>query len=328
MLETVGLGSILYTPFHLILIITLCGKVLSPLFHRLGSNKPSDCPSWSRIGVQLLADWPRGASATKLLFSYETTLELVTLKKGRQHHIPGNCAQGSHEHCCKEAWGKELCVNICFCLNVFLPVFLHQLGESLEECCLSFWREDPRTHINERRGSHSWQNNKDLQGALDAQWGLELFMEQQESPTWWAPPDPAFTASPLHVGRASLPTGLTLYGTINEPCWAGDTSLHCWELGLVTRLPSYLPWLSSPVQREGPFQQFAELGCKSKGHIVKCVTSFTPSVTFSGIDWEGSIVLFWDVSPPLALLRCLLKLLWTGMTRFCYSLKMKIPQMK
>lgn len=140
----------------------------------------------------------------------------------------------------KRGWGKELHKHLLLleCARASTPPPIRRAVLKDEECCLGFWKEDPRTCVNERRGSHSWQKNKALSRSPAPRARPELV-------DWAARPLPLGSPNSVAVSCCiledrSLPLWLALYGTINEECsdsrhlsilfraWACDQTIrHC-----------------------------------------------------------------------------------------------------
>ena len=188
-----------------------------------------------------------------------------------------------------------------------------------EECCLGFWASVKKTpgHALMRGGVVTADRKiKVSAGALGSQQTPSLLTEQWETPAYWASPA---GLAPCCISEEHSPwiPWFTLYGTINEQfgnsrrlsvlfsTWPCDQTIrHC----------------SSGSIREMPSQQFVELGCKSKGHSVHCITSFISSVvcvgTKHGFRREGCLTPRWSFS--FVDIRLLIRITLKRGTGFCY----------
>ena len=187
------------------------------------------------------------ASAANLLHSNEEPMEIVlggvdsarrrTGEAASPSDVQGNCAPGVLWVPLRR-WGEERnCVNICFCLSVFLPAPppIRRAVLKNEECCLGFCKEDPRTCINERRGSHSWQKNKGLSRSpgLLASPGACWLSSRRLLPVGL--PQPGWL--PAASWKSTTPQSLDspYMGQLMSSAGTADTSPYCSELALVTR---------------------------------------------------------------------------------------------
>lgn len=173
-------------------------------------------------------------------------------------------------------------VNICFCwvFSFQHPPPIRRAVLKNEECCLGFCKEDPRTCINERRGSRSWQKNvlsqQEPRGSQRAPELVDWAAETPAclaSPAWLAPcctleeHSPQSLDSP-YMGQLMSSVERQTPLRIVQSSACDQTVRHC----------------SSTSIREVLSQQFVELGCKSRGHSVYCITSFISLVVCVGIE--------------------------------------------